>query len=649
MLRQAKKSSVTSKKSVSKAKTSKTLRTNTKRRLSTSHQHRRTTRYGDKLNNPHILNKPMHGQDFIYDPLVNKGIAYTQRERDRYGLRGLLPARIMDIEEQVERAYMGFKRTGIHARNQMLTPSVSQESVDKHVYLSSLQDRNETLFYRLITENLREMVPIVYTPTVGYACQHHGELWRRARGIWVNGFEDTHDVHGLMNNWPSDEVDVVVVTDGSRILGLGDLGAYGMGIPTGKLITYVAGSGIHPARTLPMFVDIGTNNQRLIDDPLYLGVKKPRLEGEEYFAVWDEVIDAITYRWPNAMIQFEDIRTPYAEALLKRYRNHTTCFNDDIQGTGAMVVGGILAALRLKNRNYSEIGKERVLCVGAGSAGSGVCSSIRRAMVAEGVPVQDSYRRFWLTDQNGVLTNTRQPNPVHENFLRDITADNDWLQSSAGQFDREQGCDFDLSPDMPLSEIVKRVKPTVLLGLSGVGGVFNKEVIKNMTEGLEPLRQRPIIFALSNPTDSSECTAEQAYDFSGGKAIFASGSPFPPIVREGQTLMQTAQGNNIFIYPGLGLGVTAVRATGVSDEMLYEASKQLSLEVPADDLQQGILFPKIENLRDISLRVACAVAKKAREQGLATEALPPYKNSWDDYIADLVWQPDYQPYINPRM
>eukprot|EP00461_Guttulinopsis_vulgaris_P002752 UN02753 len=345
------------------------------------------------------------------------------------------------------------------------------------------------------------------------------------------------------------------------------------------------------------------------------------------------------------MIQFEDIKTPYAEALLQRYRQYTTCFNDDIQGTGAMVVGGILAAMRLKGQHTSELGKERVLCVGAGSAGSGVCSSIRRSMVAEGVSQEHSFTRFWLTDKDGVLTNNRTPNPVHENFLRDIGKDKEFLQSELGQADRDAGRDFNLTPDMPLAEVVKRVKPTVLLGLSGVGGVFNKEVIETMTESLAPLRQRPIIFALSNPTDKSECTAEQAYDWSNGRAIFASGSPFDPVQRDGKIVMQTAQANNIFIYPGVGLGVSATRATQITDEMLYEASKALSLEVPAESLQQGILFPKVDNLRQISLRVAYAVAKKAREQGLAREQLPPYKASWEEYISDLVWQPDYQPYI----
>ncbi len=552
----------------------------------------------------------------------------------------------MSIEDQVDRAYAAFQRAGQHGRNQHLTTSVTQELVDKHIFLMNLQDRNEVLFYRLLSEHIQEMAPIVYTPVVGYACQHTGELWRRSRGLWVNGHADRGDMHSIIHNWPSNDVDVIVITDGSRILGLGDLGAYGMGIPNGKLITYVAGGGIHPSRVLPMFLDVGTDNPKLIQDPLYVGVKKPRLTDSAYLAVWDELMDAITYRWPQVLVQFEDIRTPHAETLLTRYRRFNTCFNDDIQGTGAMVVAGVLAALRLKGKQTIDLTQERILCVGAGSAGLGVCSSLRRAMKQEGIPNAKTYTRFWVLDKDGLLCKERKNMaPIQENYARDIGSDVRSLASGECASDIEAGCDFNLRDGMPLEEVVRKVKPTILLGLSGVGGIFNESVLKSMTDSLEPLGQRPVVFALSNPTDKSECNAEQAYDWTRGRVIFSSGSPFQPVMREGREVMNPSQGNNIFIYPGVGLAVTATKAKGVTDEMFYEASKALAAMVTPEELMQGRLFPSVKNIRKVSHKVACAVAKTAIAQGLCTEELPPYKNSWDSYIQDLMWKPEYQPLI----
>jgi len=606
----------------------------------------RVHRYDIDYPPPLVVPKERNGIELLHDPLYNKGMAFTERERDRFGFRGLLPARIMSIQEQVDRVYAAYKRAGQHARNQFLTPTVTQEHVDKHIFLSNLQDRNEVLFYRLLSEHIQEMAPIVYTPVVGYACQHSGELWRRSRGLWINAHADRGDMHAVINNWPSNEVDVIVVTDGSRILGLGDLGAYGMGIPIGKLITYVAGSGIHPARVLPMFIDVGTDNPDLIKDPLYIGVKKPRLTEGAYFAAWDELMEAITYRWPKALVQFEDIRTPYAEALLYRYRRFNTCFNDDIQGTGAMVVAGVLAGLRIKKLPTSSLAKERIVCVGAGSAGLGVCSSLRRAMKMEGVPHALTYSRFWIIDKDGLITKERPGvNELQAKYARDVSSDVKALEENKTPWDNEAGCDFDLRDGMSLEEVVRRVKPTILLGLSGVGGIFTRSVLKAMTDSLAPTGQRPVIFALSNPTDKSECTAEQAYDYTDGKAIFASGSPFGPVIKAGQEVMVPSQGNNIFIYPGVGLGVVATRAKTISDEMLYEASKALAQTLTPQELEQGRLFPSLANIRDISHKVACAVAKTAIAQGLSTEELPPYKESWDAYIKDLMWSPQYQPFI----
>lgn len=610
----------------------------------------RVGRYGVESRQPLRVNTERYGAEMLYDPLYNKGMGFTERERDRFGFRGLLPARVMSIEDQVDRAYTAYKKAGLHGRQTYLSKTVTQEMLDKHIFLSNLQDRNEVLFYRLLSEHIAEMAPIVYTPVVGYACQHHGELWRRSRGLWVNAHADRGDMHAIINNWPSDDVDVIVITDGSRILGLGDLGAYGMGIPNGKLITYVAGSGIHPARVLPMFMDVGTDNQSLIDDPLYIGVKKPRLTGAEYLAAFDELMDAITYRWPQVLVQFEDIRTPYAETLLTRYRMYNTCFNDDIQGTGAMVVAGVLAGLRIKGKQTIDLTQERVVCLGAGSAGLGVCSSLRRALKQEGVPNVKTYSRFWVLDKDGLLVKGRKGLlPIQENYARDISNDVRLLESKETPSDLAAGCDFDLADGATLEEVVRKVKPTILLGLSGVGQLFTREVVQTMTESLIPTGQRPLIFALSNPTDKSECTAEQAYDYSNGRVIFASGSPFPPVIRNGVEVMVPSQGNNIFIYPGVGLAVTATKAKMVTDEMFYEASKALASCLTPDELLKGRLFPSINNIRKVSYKVACAVAKTAIAQGLCTEELPPFKNSWDSYIADLMWKPEYQPYVSPRV
>ncbi len=557
----------------------------------------------------------------------------------------------MTIEEQVSRAFAGYRRAGIHARQQFLTPSVTQEHVDKHVYLSSLQDRNEVLFYRLLCENFQEMAPIVYTPVVGYACQQYGELWRRSRGMWINGYKDKGDMHGILNNWKSDDPDVIVITDGSRILGLGDLGAYGMGIPIGKLITYVAGSGIHPNRVLPMYIDVGTDNHSLHEDPLYLGEKKPRMGETDYLAVWDELMDAITYKWPNAIIQFEDIKSPMAEKLLARYREFNTCFNDDIQGTGSMVAGGILAALRLKGKQPEDIREERIVVVGAGSAGIGICNAIASAMGYEGIPQDQARSRFLLMDKVGLVTEKRTdvlPVPL-KGFARKTASDNEFLKSDAGKNDLQHGCNFNLEDGASLLEVVKNVKPTILLGVSGVGGVFTREILTEMNDALTALDQRPVVFALSNPTDKSECTAEQAYDFTNGNVIFASGSPFPAVIRDGKEVMLSAQSNNIFIYPGVGLGVTAVKATTITEEMFYAASKALAETVPEEDLLQGRLFPPLKNIREISHRVAVAVAEQAIAQGVAQETLPAYKESWEEYIEDLMWKPEYQTLISTTM
>lgn len=615
------------------------------------HKIERVAKFLPSGKQPLEMDKDRWGLDILHDPLYNKGIAYTERERDRFSLRGLLPSRVMTIEDQVHRAYAAYEKCGKASRNVQLTPSITQEQVDKHVFLTNMQDRNEVLFYRLLCEHIEEMAPIIYTPVVGYACQHNGELWRRSRGLWINGYSDVGDMHAIMNNWPANDVDVIVITDGSRILGLGDLGAYGMGIPVGKLITYVAGGGIHPARCLPMLLDVGTDNQDLINDPLYLGIKKPRLTGKEYVAVWDELMDAIAYRFPSALVQHEDIKSPNAEMLLQRYRKGTLLFNDDIQGTGAMVVAGVLSALRLKKKKEDELRRQRIVCLGAGSAGIGVCSSLRRAMMVEGATEEESYSRFWVIDKDGLLTTARTVviGDAPKKFRRNLTKDKQSRELDLMTADdKEINIDYDLKEGMSLEEVIKRVKPTLLLGLSGVGGTFSEPVLRCMTAELGKVNERPLVFALSNPTDKSECNAEDAYDFTDGKVIFAGGSPYPPVVRNGVEVMYPAQGNNIFIYPGVGLGCVATKAKCVTDEMFYVASKTLASMVTEDDLKTGRLFPRVRDIRSVSEKVGAAVAIKAVEQNLNTEALPPFKDSWAQYVKDVMWHPHYQSLVSDR-
>jgi malic enzyme len=596
------------------------------------------------------MDRDRWGMDIIHDPLYNKGIAFSERERDRFSLRGLLPARVMTIEEQVSRAYDSYCKVG-EGPTFKVTPSITKADVDKHIYLTNLQDRNEVLFYRLLCEHIEEMAPIVYTPVVGYVCQQHGQLWRRSRGLWINGFTDVGDMHAIMNNWPAHDVDVIVITDGSRILGLGDLGAYGMGIPVGKLITYVAAGGIHPSRVLPMMLDVGTDNQDLIKDPLYFGEKKPRIKGEAYMKVWSELMDAINYRFPTAMVQHEDIKSPNAEILLEKYRHQTLLFNDDIQGTGAMVVAGLLAALRVKGIKGDKLKNQRILCLGAGSAGIGVCSALRKAILQEGVSDCDSYKRFWVIDKDGLLTNSRTVVLGEEvkHYCRDIEADKQYMTSGSVASDIHMQCDFNLHEGMSFEEVVKKVKPTVILGLSGVGRAFTESSLRTMTSNLKQFGERPIVFSLSNPTDKSECTAEQAYDWTDGSVIFAGGSPFPPVVRNGVEVMYPAQGNNIFIYPGLGLACIATKAERVTDEMLYAASRKLASLVTEEDLQKGRLFPRVREIRKVSLQIAIAVANKIVEQNLNGRELPAFKVSWDQYVEDCMFRPEYQSLIVERV
>jgi malate dehydrogenase (oxaloacetate-decarboxylating)(NADP+) len=517
------------------------------------------------------------GIDLLHDPTLNKGTAFTEDERDTLKLRGLLPPRVLTQEQQVEKILENFRTepTDIH----------------KYLFLMSLQDRNERLFYRVVMDDLSEMMPIIYTPTVGLACQLYGHLWRRARGLFISP-HDRGRMADLMRNWPHGPVRAIVVTDGERILGLGDLGANGMGIPVGKLSLYTACGGIPPGWCLPITIDVGTQNALLQQDPLYIGLPHRRLTGDAYDELLDEFMQAVALVFPRALVQFEDFGNRNAFRLLNKYRDRACCFNDDIQGTAAMCLAGLYSAMRL--RGDSGLASQRILFLGAGEAGIGIADLVVAGMTAEGLSRDEARQRCWFVDSKGLVVSSR----------RDIT-----------EHKRPYAHDHPPVPD--LLSAVHALRPTALIGVSGQPQTFTRPVIEAMTA----LNDRPIVFALSNPTSRTECTAEQAFGWSHGRAIFASGSPFPPVDHERARLVP-AQANNAYIFPGVALGVIASGARRVTDAMFFTAARTLAAAVSEADLAQGSVFPALNRLRDISMAIATAVADVAFESSLATESRP---------------------------
>ncbi|KAG1098718.1 hypothetical protein G6F42_017944 [Rhizopus arrhizus] len=473
---------------------------------------------------------PLRGVNIIHDPLLSKGTAFSLAERERLSIRGLVPPRCQEMDKQLLR----IKRN----LDALDTP------LAKFVFLSALQDRNETLFYKLLINYLDELSGIIYTPTVGEACLMSHSIYRRSRGMYFSS-QDRGAMSAMVHNWPHDEVDVIVVTDGSRVLGLGDLGANGMQIPIGKLSLYVAAGGIRPRSVLPVVLDVGTNNESLLHDPLYLGMGHPRLDGEEYYSFVDEWVTAVHSRWPNALIQFEDFKYPHAYNLLNKYQDKITCFNDDIQSTSAITLAGILASLKARGRSQETLNEERIICVGAGSAGVGVCEGIVDAMVAQGkVKSRDeAYSRIWMLDQHGLLGNPT----LNKSDPQSIVGGGDRMT----KLDERQKCyvKADMSDRLSLEEVVEQVKPTVILGLTGVPGVFSEKAIRTMAK----YQEKPIVFPLSNPDTRAECTAEEAFKWTDGRAIFASGSPFPDVNLPNGRVGRTNQCNNSYSFPGLGL------------------------------------------------------------------------------------------------
>ncbi len=535
------------------------------------------------------------GVKILHDPVRNKGTAYTDAERDALKLRGLLPPRVHSMAEQELRVLGNIR--------------AKPTDLERYLYLIALQDRNENLFYRVIMNHIEEMMPIIYTPTVGKACQEFQHIFRKPRGFYVS-LQDKGHVKEIMQNWPHKDVRIIVVTDGERILGLGDLGADGMGIPIGKLSLYTACAGIRPTQCMPVMLDVGTNNEKLLNDPLYNGLERRRVRGEEYDELVDEFITAAKELFPGVLIQIEDFGNTNAFRLLARYRDNTCLFDDDIQGTGAVAVAGIIASMRVTGGKLSD---QKILFLGAGEAGIGIADVFVAALKEEGMSAGEARRHCWFVDSKGLLVAGRGNIAVHKEPYA---------------HEHEYIADF--------TDAVRALKPTAILGLSGQPGRFTKDVVETMAN----INPRPIIFALSNPTSKAECTAEQAYTWSDGRAIFASGSPFNPVKFDNRTFVP-GQGNNAYIFPGVGLGAIVSRSRVVTDEMFLTAAHSLANLVTDADLERGRVYPALSLIRQVSAVIARDVAKMAYDGGFTDREEP------DDILADIhkhMYHPIYPHY-----
>ncbi|XP_031090650.1 NAD-dependent malic enzyme 59 kDa isoform, mitochondrial-like [Ipomoea triloba] len=543
------------------------------------------------ITGPCIVHK--RGADILHDPWFNKDTGFPITERDRLGLRGLLPPRVISFEHQYSRFMESFHSL---EKNTLGQPE-GTVLLTKWRILNRLHDRNETLYYRVLIDNIKDFAPIVYTPTVGLVCQNYSGLFRRPRGMYFSA-KDKGEMISMIYNWPSDQVDMIVLTDGSRILGLGDLGVQGIGIPIGKLDMYVAAAGINPKRVLPIMLDVGTNNQKLLEDPLYLGLRQHRLEGEEYLSIVDELMEAIHARWPKAVVQFEDFQAKWAFETLHRYRKRLCMFNDDVQGTAGVALAGLLGTVRAQGRPLTDFANQKIVVVGAGSAGLGVLNMAMQAVSRMSGPSANPH--FFVLDKNGLITEERQDlNPAVLPFAK------------AAQHEIKS---IGLHEGASLAEVVKKVKPHVLLGLSGVGGIFTEEVLRAMRESDS---SKPAIFAMSNPTNNAECTAADAFKYAGGNIVFGSGSPFDNVDLGNGKVGHVNQANNMYLFPGIGLGALLSGARHISDKMLEAAAECLASYMSDDEVKQGILYPSINNIRDITAEVGAAVLRAAVSEELA--------------------------------
>ena len=536
------------------------------------------------------------GLALLQNPTLNKGTAFTEEERDVLGLRGLLPPAVQSQADQLERVIGNLRE--------------KSNTLDRYVSLIALQDRNETLFYRLVVDNIEEMMPLIYTPTVGLACQRFGHIFRRTRGLYISE-NDRGSIAKVLRNWPTKDVRVIVVTDGERILGLGDLGANGMGIPIGKLSLYTACAGIDPTMCLPITIDAGTNNKALFNDPLYLGLHKQRTTGAEYDVLIDEFMAAAQEVFPKALIQFEDFANHNAFRFLLKYRDSARTFNDDIQGTASVALAGLYSALRITGGKLAD---QRLLFFGAGEAGTGIGELVVSAMIDEGVPEAQARKCCWFVDSKGLVVKSRTDLVHHKLPFA-----------------------HDHEPMADLMAIMETLRPTALIGASGQHGTFSQAILETAAR----LNERPIVFALSNPTSQAECTAEQAYTWTEGRAVFASGSPFAPVTFNGQHFVP-GQGNNVYIFPGVGLGVLASGSRLVPNEMFLVAARELAKKVTQADLDQGRVYPSLTRIREVSQTIAVELVKYAAQHGLATVEIP---EDIEGFVRSHMFEPDYKSYV----
>ncbi|XP_041353810.1 NADP-dependent malic enzyme-like [Gigantopelta aegis] len=544
-----------------------------------------------------INHSRIRGIDILRNPKLNKGTAFTLKERQLMGIHGLIPPAIRHQDDQVVRAMTNF-----HKRS---------NDLDRYIYLKALQDRNERLFYRVLVEHVELMMPIVYTPTVGQACQEYGIVFRRPRGLFLT-INDAGHLYEMLCNWPERDIKAIVVTDGERILGLGDLGAYGMGIPVGKLSLYTALGGIPPEQCLPIMLDVGTNNKKLHEDPLYIGLNRPRETGEKYDALIDEFLQAAVKRFgQNVLIQFEDFANHNAFRFLQKYRDSYCMFNDDIQGTASVAAAGIIASMRITGKKLAD---NVFVFQGAGEASIGIASLLTSALEDEGISHEEALKKIFLVDSKGLIVKHRAEGGVTGHKV--VFAQ-------------------DHKPMTDLEEIVQEIKPSVLIGAAAIPGVFTEKILRSMGKNNE----RPVIFSLSNPTSKSECTAQQAYDFTEGRCVFASGSPFPPVMYDGKTF-HPGQGNNAYIFPGVALGVTCCGVHHVPDSIFLNAAKALAKQVTQADLDVGRVYPPLSNIREVSLNIATNLAEFMYSKGLASHYPEPYDKR--EFIQEHIYSTDYE-------
>ncbi|MEM7195467.1 MAG: NAD-dependent malic enzyme [Pseudomonadota bacterium] len=533
----------------------------------------------------------LRGIKLLHNSAHTKSTAFSEEERDALGLRGLLPANVGSLKTQMGRVLANMRRKG--------------SDIEKYIFLSALQDRNERLFFRLIMENFREIMPLIYTPTVGQACREFAAIYRTEKGFYITS-EDRGQIRDILENWPHPDVRIIVITDGERILGLGDLGANGMGIPIGKLSLYCACAGIQPRQCLPVMFDVGTDNKELQSDPYYLGLHQPRIRGEAYVELMDEFVEAANDKFPGVLIQFEDFIADNAYHHLNRYRDKVLCFNDDIQGTAAVVLAGVYASTRISGVAFSDL---KFAFMGAGSAASGIGFMIVQALVDSGLSEAEARRRLIFFDRSGLVRQDREKMARHVSaFAHDL-------------------------PDLSLLDAIRHHQPDILIGATGTPNTFSEEIVRLMSK----IKERPGVFALSNPTSRAECTAEQAYEWTDGRAIFASGSPFEPVFHNGQTYYP-GQGNNSYIFPGVGLGMLACGAKTIPDTVFLESARALAESVRQEDLDKGSIYPPVEDIRKASLRIATAIATYAYQNKLTDREQP---DDLEAYIESQMYWPDY--------